>query len=170
MPNPTYRHMGDHTEVVRVTFDTERVSFEQLLHVFWNLHSGKQHGYGGTQYQSLLITENTEQLQLAKNMMQRYLEEEEREIETVVQINKPFTSAEMYHQKYMLRNRTRSWEYLVSSFDSETLCIRSTFTARLNALAAGDLTKQALAEMLKHSVDFADEQDDYFSLLNQMKW
>lgn len=170
MPEPTYRQMRDHTEVVRVTFDSDRISFERLLDEFWQHHSGKQHGYGGTQYQSLLITETTEQLQMAKRMIQRYRETENREIETVLTMNKPFTSAEMYHQKYMLRNRSRSWQELLDQFDSEEACIRSTFTARLNALACGELTKQELRSMLNYSVDFSGEREIFTSFLGRMKW
>lgn len=170
MPDPTYRHMGDHTEVVRVTFDSDRISFERLLDEFWQLHSGKQHGYRGTQYQSLLITETAEQLQTAKEMIQRYRKTENREIETVLTMNKPFTSAEMYHQKYMLRNRTRSWKELLGLFDSEEACIRSTYAARLNALASGELTKQELQSILKHSVDFSGEEEIFTSFLDRMKW
>ena len=54
-----------HAEVVRVRFDPRRLSYEQLLEVFWNIHDPTQvDGQGvdrGTQYRSIIFAENEEQ-------------------------------------------------------------------------------------------------------------
>ena len=67
--NPTYRevcsHTTGHAEVVQVTFDDERVSYEQLLEVFWAMHDPTQRDRQGPdvgdQYRSVVFTHSEEQ-------------------------------------------------------------------------------------------------------------
>ena len=37
-PNPDYGHIGDHTETVQVDYDPDRISYADLLKVFWESH------------------------------------------------------------------------------------------------------------------------------------
>lgn len=45
---PTYREMGDHSETLQVDFDSERLSFRQIVTAFWNHHKPSNiNGYKG---------------------------------------------------------------------------------------------------------------------------
>ena len=73
-PNPTYREVCSggtgHTEVVRVVYDPAKVSFEELLRVFWENHDptqGMRQGNDvGTQYRSGIYVEGDEQQKIAE--------------------------------------------------------------------------------------------------------
>ncbi|XP_048357142.1 mitochondrial peptide methionine sulfoxide reductase-like isoform X3 [Sphaerodactylus townsendi] len=72
-PNPTYKEvrtgMTGHTEVVRIVFDPQTISYKDLLKVFWENHNPthgmKQYDDVGTQYRSAIYAFGTEQLQFA---------------------------------------------------------------------------------------------------------
>jgi len=79
-PNPTYREVcsGDtgHAEVVQVFFDPARVTYEQLLRVFWENHDptqGMRQGHdAGTQYRSAIYATSPAQLERANVSRDRY--------------------------------------------------------------------------------------------------
>jgi peptide-methionine (S)-S-oxide reductase len=115
-PNPTYREVCSgrtgHAEVVRVIFDPEAVSFEQLLKVFWEGHnptSGMRQGNDiGTQYRSVILTSSQEQLEAAersKRLYQARLDEAGLgSISTEIVPITDFYYAEDYHQQYLAKN------------------------------------------------------------------
>jgi peptide-methionine (S)-S-oxide reductase len=73
-PNPTYEEVCSsrtgHAEVVRVIFDPAKVSYQDLLKVFWENHdptAGMRQGNDiGTQYRSIVLTTSDEQQQAAE--------------------------------------------------------------------------------------------------------
>lgn len=70
--DPTYRHMGDHTETVEVDFDPAVLAYDDILRVFWNGHRPENiNSYKGRQYQSMLLYRSPEQ----KDAIERVLEE-----------------------------------------------------------------------------------------------
>ncbi|BAU47615.1 methionine sulfoxide reductase A [Sulfurifustis variabilis] len=115
-PNPTYREVctgrTGHNEVVRVVFDPERVSYEELLKVFWESHDptqGMRQGNDvGTQYRSGIYVYDAEQKRAALESKERY----ERELmragygsTTTEIVDAPeFYYAEDYHQQYLAKN------------------------------------------------------------------
>jgi len=116
-PNPTYREIctGDtgHTEVVRVVFDPERISFAALLKAFWEGHDPtqgmRQGGDVGTQYRSAIYAVNDAQLNAArasKAAYQRALAAAGHGagITTEVGPAPEFFYAEDYHQQYLAKN------------------------------------------------------------------
>jgi peptide-methionine (S)-S-oxide reductase len=115
-PNPTYREActgkTGHAEVVRVVFDPARISYEELLRVFWEHHDptqGMRQGNDvGTQYRSLIVALDEEQRRLAeasRDAYQRALTEAGLgRITTQIIERTPFYYAEDEHQQYLERN------------------------------------------------------------------
>jgi len=115
-PNPTYREvcsgMTGHNEVVLVAFDPKKVSYEELLKVFWESHNptqGMQQGNDrGTQYRSGIYTYSDEQMKSAKASLEMYQEELSKaghsKITTEVLPAPEFYYAEEYHQQYLQKN------------------------------------------------------------------
>ncbi len=77
--NPTYEEVcGDqtgHAEVVQLTYDPARISYRQLLDIFWSVHDpttlNQQGADTGTQYRSIILYETPEQKQLAEASKKR---------------------------------------------------------------------------------------------------
>src|SRR5688572_32110989 len=79
-PNPTYQEvctgMTGHNEVVRVVFDPKKISYADLLRVFWESHDptqGMRQGNDtGTQYRSGIYTYGAEQAEVAEQSRRAY--------------------------------------------------------------------------------------------------
>jgi len=112
-PNPTYEEvcsgMTGHTEVVQVVYDPSRVSYRELLKVFWEGHDPTQ-GYRqgndhGTQYRSAVYVTSDEQAAIAEETRRIYQDSlsdaGHATITTEVQPAGPFYFAEEYHQQYL---------------------------------------------------------------------
>lgn len=115
-PNATYEEvcssMTGHNEVVRVVFDPQIMSYEQLLKVFWEAHDptqGMRQGNDiGTQYRSGIYVYSDEQRTLAeasKNHFQEKLSAAGAGLITTEILEAPkFYYAEDYHQQYLAKN------------------------------------------------------------------
>jgi peptide-methionine (S)-S-oxide reductase len=115
--NPTYEDVCSdatgHAEVVEVTFDPAKVSYEQLLNVFWENHDPTQLNYQGpdygTQYRSVIFIHSPQQ-QAAAEASKVHLEASgrfRRPVVTQILPAAPFYRAEEYHQQYLeKRGRT----------------------------------------------------------------
>ena len=115
-PNPTYDEvctgMTAHNEVVRVVFDPRRISYDQLLRVFWENHDptqGMRQGNDrGTQYRSGIYTFTSAQRDEAmssKDAFAKRLSEAGFGAITTEIIDAPtFYFAEDYHQQYLAKN------------------------------------------------------------------
>ena len=119
-PNPTYEEvctgLTGHNEVVRVVYDPARVSYEDLLRVFWESHDptqGMRQGNDvGTQYRSGIYVYSPEQRRLAeasRDVYQRNLTKAGYGRITTEIVDAPeFYYAEDYHQQYLAKN---PWGY-----------------------------------------------------------
>jgi peptide-methionine (S)-S-oxide reductase len=115
-PNPTYREvcsgMTGHNEVVRVVFDPKKVSFEQLLRVFWESHDptqGMRQGNDvGTQYRSGIYYTSDAQKRAAEASRDAYQQALKAkgygDITTEILPAPAFYYAEDYHQQYLEKN------------------------------------------------------------------
>jgi len=115
-PNPTYEEvcsgLTGHNEVVRVVFDPKRISYEQLLKIFWENHDptqGMRQGNDvGTQYRSGIYVASPEQRRLAeasRDAYQRVLAQSGfGPVTTEILDAPPFYYAEDYHQQYLAKN------------------------------------------------------------------
>ena len=112
--NPTYKQVctGEtgHTECVQVTYDRAKISFDELLEVFWQTHDpttlNQQGADVGTQYRSAIFYHNDEQKQKAE----KYKAELDKSgafnnpIVTEITAFNNFYPAEDYHQQYFENN------------------------------------------------------------------
>jgi peptide-methionine (S)-S-oxide reductase len=115
-PNPTYEEtctgLTGHTEAVQVVYDPAKVSYEQLLKVFWENHDptqGMRQGNDiGTQYRSAIYSTTDEQLSAAEASLAAFAPvvraATHREITTEITKAGPFYYAEDYHQQYLESN------------------------------------------------------------------
>jgi peptide-methionine (S)-S-oxide reductase len=115
--DPTYErvcsHTTGHAEAVEVTYDPERVSYEQLLDVFWTKHNpttkNRQGLDIGDQYRSAIFFHSSEQQEAAertKEAVQAKLHWPKKVVTEIVPATE-FYEAEDYHQQY-LEKRGRS--------------------------------------------------------------
>jgi len=112
-PNPTYKEvctgMTGHNEVVLVVYDPEKISYEDLLKVFWESHNptqGMRQGNDrGTQYRSGIYAFTSKQKQLAEASQKAYQSELDKAsygtITTEIIDSPKFYYAEDYHQQYL---------------------------------------------------------------------
>jgi len=113
--NPTYQdvcsHTTGHAEVVEVTYDSERVAYEQLLAVFWGKHDPTQlnrQGWDiGDQYRSVIFVHHEAQRAAAERSKQNEQASYRKAIVTQIEDAPTFYEAEDYHQQY-LEKRGRS--------------------------------------------------------------
>jgi peptide-methionine (S)-S-oxide reductase len=110
--SPTYRqvcsHTTGHAEAVEVSFDPQRVSYDQLLDVFWQIHDPTQHNRQGPdvgdQYRSAIFTHSPEQQAAAIASRDREQRTLSRPIATHIEPAARFWPAEEYHQRYVEKN------------------------------------------------------------------
>jgi peptide-methionine (S)-S-oxide reductase len=115
LDNPTYEdvcsHTTGHAEVVEVTFDRDRVSYERLLDVFWGKHDPTQlnrQGWDvGDQYRSAIFFHDEEQQEAAMRSKASEQASSGAPIVTQIEPAQTFYEAEDYHQQY-LEKRGRS--------------------------------------------------------------
>jgi len=121
MKNPTYRDVctdrTGHAEVVEVEYDPEKISYEDLLKVFWANHDpttlNRQGPDVGTQYRSVIFYHTPEQ-QAAALASKEKLEKSGRYRRPVVTEIVPATSfyrAEDYHQQYLEKRGLSSCKF-----------------------------------------------------------
>ena len=109
--NPTYQEVCSgqtgHAEVVQVEYDTERVSYEQLLDVFWATHDptqlNRQGPDFGSQYRSAILYHDEDQAKAAEASKEaEHASGRQRgEIVTLIEPAGPYWRAEDYHQQYI---------------------------------------------------------------------
>jgi len=122
--NPTYREvctgLTGHAEVTQITYDPKKVSFEDLLEVFWNTHDpttlNRQGADEGTQYRSVVFYANDEQKKIAEQY-KKQLEASHLYKNPIVTEISPlsiFYPAEDYHQNYYALNQDQGYcQYVI---------------------------------------------------------
>jgi len=114
--NPSYKQVCSgttgHAEAVQVIFDPKRISYQELLRVFWESHDptqGMRQGNDvGSQYRSAIYTIDEVQQQAAQESRRTYQTALDRahlgKITTEIRSAPPFYYAEDYHQQYLAKN------------------------------------------------------------------
>jgi peptide-methionine (S)-S-oxide reductase len=118
LDKPTYKDVctdeTGHAEVVQVTFDPQKLSYSQLLDVFWKIHDptqvNRQGPDFGKQYRTAIFFHSPEQEEIARKSKQA-LEASGRfrhAIATEISPAKTFWRAEDYHQRYLEKRGAES--------------------------------------------------------------
>jgi peptide-methionine (S)-S-oxide reductase len=124
MKNPSYEQVCSgstgHAESLNITFDPSKISFSELLQVFWNTHDpttlNRQGNDHGTQYRSAVFYHNEEQRKLAEQYKKQLDDSHVFKNPIVTEIT-PFTvfyPAEDYHQNYFALNPNAGYcQYII---------------------------------------------------------
>lgn len=115
-PNPTYEEIcrGDsgHAEVIQITFDPAKVTYAEILEIFWLAHDpttpNRQGNDVGTQYRSIILTHSEEQAQTAAQSKTTAQKKFDQPIVTQIEPLTQFHPAEAYHQDYYNQNRSKN--------------------------------------------------------------
>jgi peptide-methionine (S)-S-oxide reductase len=108
-PNPTYKDVCSgktgHAEVVQVEYDPVKVSYDDLLKVFWEYHDpttlNRQGPDVGEQYRSAIFFHTPEQESAAKASKEKMQAGYKKKIVTEITAASEFYRAEDYHQQYL---------------------------------------------------------------------
>ncbi|AYB33851.1 peptide-methionine (S)-S-oxide reductase [Chryseolinea soli] len=108
--NPTYKEvcsgLTGHAEVIQLTYDPKKVTYDELLEIFWKTHDpttlNRQGNDEGPQYRSVIFYHNDEQKRLAESYKAKLIQEQiyDRPIVTEITPFSVFYKAEDYHQNY----------------------------------------------------------------------
>lgn len=114
LQNPTYKQVSTgltgHAEVVQIRFNPDKVSYVELLEIFFKTHDpttlNRQGADVGTQYRSIILYHNEEQHQQAEKIIQELNEAGiwDDPIVTKVEPFEKFYRGEDYHQEYFVNN------------------------------------------------------------------
>ena len=114
--NPSYRQVcyenTDHVEVVRIFYDPQEITLDNLLKIFWECHDptqGMRQGNDiGTQYRSVIFCNEENDIKVSNNSkdsFQKILTENNfGAITTEISMTKNYYLAEEYHQQYLAKN------------------------------------------------------------------
>jgi peptide-methionine (S)-S-oxide reductase len=137
----TYRQVcnGDtgHVEVVRITFDSEQISYRDLLDVFFAVHDpstlNQQGNDAGEQYRSVIFYSDDEQQKIAENTIAELTAAKafSEPIVTAVEPAEEFHAAEGYHQNYYNENSRQP--YCMFTISPKLAKLEKKFAEKLRA-------------------------------------
>jgi len=117
-PNPSYldvlSRITGHAEVVQVEYDPSKVSYEELLDLFWNIHDptslNRQGPDRGEQYRSVIFFHNPQQEEVAKRSKEKLQMSGrfDKDIVTEIKPAKEYYLASVEHQQYFEKKGQRS--------------------------------------------------------------
>jgi peptide-methionine (S)-S-oxide reductase len=141
--DPTYKQVceGDtgHAEAIRVTFDPDVVSYDDLLDIFFATHDptqlNRQGNDVGTQYRSAIFPQDEEQERRARAGIERANGDQGGRIVTTIEPNGPWYPAEDYHQQYWEGEGQRN-SYCLAVIPPKLQKLRKSFQARVKSAGA----------------------------------
>lgn len=147
IPNPNYNRIGDYSETVQIDYDPARISYEELLTVFWNSHDPTMQSWM-RQYASIIFYHNEEQHRLAVESLNSIEAKLGSKVYTEILPASRFYLAEDYHQKFYLRQVPELAGEFTRIYPDAIDFINSTAAARLNGYAGGNGSVEALKEQI----------------------
>ena len=143
VPNPTYKQVcsGDtgHAETIRITFDPDQISYDELLDIFFATHDptqlNRQGNDIGTQYRSAIFPQNEEQDRKAREAIARANNELGGRVVTRIEPMGEWYPAEDYHQDYWAGEGQRN-PYCLATIPPKLQKLRKSFQARTKSAGA----------------------------------
>jgi peptide-methionine (S)-S-oxide reductase len=118
--NPTYEQICDgdtgHAEVVKIDFDANRISFKEILEIFFTIHDpttlNRQGNDVGTQYRSVVFTNSEVQRATAQAVIERFSRDGLYDgpiVTEVTSLDGNYWAAEDYHRNYYANHPTQGY-------------------------------------------------------------
>lgn len=146
--NPTYNSIGDHAETVKIIYDPEVISYQDLVDYYIEISGNNSRPTYG-QYRYIIFYENENQAsyldEIAKNV------KEEKNVFFEVEKIDQFYLAENYHQKYILRTNKTLFLKVIDLFNSEQDFINSHLGTKLNSYPLKIISKDLMFDILDTS-------------------
>jgi peptide-methionine (S)-S-oxide reductase len=141
--HPTYKQVcgGDtgHAETIRITFDPDQISYDDLLDIFFATHEptqlNRQGNDIGTQYRSAIFPQNEEQERKARAAIDRANQELGGRVVTTIEPMGEWWPAEDYHQDYWAGEGQRN-PYCLAVIPPKLQKLRKSFQARTKSAGA----------------------------------
>ena len=141
--NPTYKQVcgGDtgHAEAIRITFDPAKISYDQLLDIYFATHDptqlNRQGNDIGTQYRSAIFPQDEAQREAAVAGIARANEDHDGKVVTTIEPKAEWYPAEDYHQDYWAGEGQNN-PYCLAVIPPKLAKLRKSFQARLKSAAA----------------------------------
>jgi len=141
--DPTYKQVcgGDtgHAEAIRITFDPDQISFDDLLDIFFATHDptqlNRQGNDVGTQYRSAIFPQDGDQEARARAAIERNNADHGGRIVTTIEPRSHWYPAEDYHQDYWA-GEGQSNPYCIAVIPPKLQKLRKSFQARLKSVQA----------------------------------
>jgi peptide-methionine (S)-S-oxide reductase len=136
--DPSYKRVcgGDtgHAEAVRLTFDPDVISYDDVLDIFFHIHDptqlNRQGNDVGTQYRSAIFPHSSEQEAAARHAIERAQAKHDQPIVTRIEAQAPWYVAEDYHQEYFEREGSAN-PYCMAVVAPKLQKFRKSYAARL---------------------------------------
>jgi len=141
--NPTYKQVcgGDtgHAEAIRISFDPDVISYDELLDIFFAVHDptqlNRQGNDIGTQYRSAIFPQDEEQEAKARAAIERANQEHGGRVVTTIEPKGDWYPAEDYHQDYWATEGQRN-PYCLATIPPKLQKLRKSFQARTKSAQA----------------------------------
>jgi peptide-methionine (S)-S-oxide reductase len=160
--DPTYYSLGNYTESIQIEYDPLKVTYEDLLDIFWASHDATQRPWS-TQYKSIIFYHTDEQRKLAERTRDELEVKTNKKVYTEIVPAGMFYLAETYHQKYVLQSNSELTREFKEMYPVDDDFIDSTAAARVNGYLAGYVN----LEKLKKEINmFGLSEDGKKELLN----
>jgi len=141
--NPTYYSLGDHAETIQIDYDPARISYAQLLDMFWKSHQPDRKSWS-RQYMAAVFYHSDEQKQLALQTRDCEANRLQIKIQTEIIPAGSFYLAEAYHQKYYLRQVPELVKEYAALYPDLDDFIGSTAVSRVNGYIGGHGSSESL--------------------------
>jgi len=136
--HPSYKQVcgGDtgHAEAIRIAFDPDVISYDDILDIFFHIHDptqlNRQGNDVGTQYRSAIFPHSAAQEQSARKAIERAQADWDKPIVTTIEAEAPWYVAEDYHQEYFEREGTSN-PYCMAVVAPKLQKFRKSYAARL---------------------------------------
>jgi peptide-methionine (S)-S-oxide reductase len=143
VPDPTYRQVcgggTGHAEAIRITFDPEQISYDDLLDIFFATHDptqlNRQGNDVGTQYRSAIFPQDESQERKAREGIERANQDNGGRVVTTIEPMAQWYPAEDDHQNYWSGDGQRN-PYCLAVIPPKLQKLRKSFQNRLKSAAA----------------------------------